>query len=181
MGPHLAVLVDHRCDDHRVSRVVARMYRRCAVDGLQCNPPHDARRSVTPSIPLSAVPAAATIRLTFPMPRNIGNGAHGHWATRNAQRVAYLKALDTLQACGKIPAPPKKPFDRVRVDSIMHLANQMDVDNALRRHKWILDFLKTRGYIVDDSPKHLEWVSFPEQHVKRDGNYRVELSITPIF
>ncbi len=62
----------------------------------------------------------------------------------------------------------------------MHLSNQMDVDNALRRHKWILDWLKTRGYVVDDSPKHLEWVSFPEQRVKRDGNYRVELTLTPL-
>ncbi len=134
----------------------------------------DVRSPKTPANP------AASLTLTFPMPRNIGNGSHGHWRARHAQRVAYFRALDMLQLLGKIPAPPTSPHGRVRVDSIMHLANQMDVDNALRRHKWILDWLKTRGYIADDSPKHLEWVSFPEQRVKRDGNYRVELSLTPL-
>ncbi len=114
------------------------------------------------------------------MPRNISNGSHGHWATRYGQRTAYLNELDMLQALGKLPAPPAIPFSRVRIDSVMHLGMPMDQDNAMRRHKWILDFLKTRGYIVDDSPKHLEWVSFPEQRVKRDGNYRVELSLTPL-
>lgn len=123
---------------------------------------------------------ARDVHLTFPMPLNIGNGSHGHWRTRHAQRIAYLKALDSLQLVGKIPPPPPRAYDCVRLDSIMHLANQMDVDNALRRHKWILDWLKTRGYIADDSPKHLVWVSFPEQRVKRDGNYRVELTLTPL-
>jgi hypothetical protein len=118
-----------------------------------------------------------TLRITVPMPLNIANGSHGHWAIRDKQRKAYLKALDTLQLVKQIPAPPEKPFARVRLDSIMHLARQMDPDNAARRHKWVLDWLRTRGYIVDDSPKCLEWVSFPEQHVKRDGNYRIELTL----
>jgi hypothetical protein len=59
----------------------------------------------------------------------------------------------------------------------MHLGAMMDHDNALRRHKWPLDWLKTRRYIVDDSPAHLNWKSFPEQRVKRDGNYRIDLTL----
>ena len=105
--------------------------------------------------PMTREERRRAITITVPMPRNIGNGSHGHWAVRNKQRVAYLKALDTLQAAGMIPAPPPKAFERVKLDSIMHLAAQMDVDNAMRRHKSVLDWLKTRGYIVDGSPKHL--------------------------
>jgi hypothetical protein len=123
-------------------------------------------------------PRTPTLTLTFPMPLNIGNGGHYHWRTRANQKAAYVKALDTLQGAGIIPPPPRKALDHVTVDSIMHLARQMDVDNAMRRHKWVMDWLKTRGYIVDDSPAHLTWVSFPEQHIKRDGNYRIELTLT---
>lgn len=121
-----------------------------------------------------------TLTFEFPMPRNIGNGGHYHWRTRHNQKLAYIKALDALQAVGKLPPPPKERIQRARVDSVMHLASQMDHDNALRRHKWVLDWLKTRGYIADDSPKHLEWVSFPEQRVKRNGNYRIALTLTPL-
>lgn len=122
---------------------------------------------------------APKLTLTFPMPLNIGNGSHGHWRTRHNQKQAYFRALDALQAAAQLPAPPPAPLERAKVDSVMHLARQMDVDNAMRRHKWILDWLKTRGYIVDDSPSHLEWISFPEQRVKRDGNHRVELTLIP--
>lgn len=135
---------------------------------------------MTPRKAQPSTRGSEVVTLTFPMPLNIGNGAHGHWRTRHNQRVAYLKALDMLQAAGKIPAPPPRAFDRVRLDSIMHLARQMDVDNALRRHKWCLDFLKTRGYIVDDSPKHVEWVSFPEQRVKVNGDYKIVLTLEPL-
>ena len=118
------------------------------------------------------------IRLTVPMPLNIGNGSHGHYMVRHKQKLAYWKALDTMQAAKLIPAPPATPLDRVTLDSVMHLGAMMDHDGSVRRHKWILDWLKTRQYIVDDSPKHLTWVSFPEQRVKRDGNYRVDLTLT---
>lgn len=125
---------------------------------------------------MSAAPRR-TLALRVPMPLNIGNGSHGHWATRDKQRKAYLKALDMLQAAQRIPPPPPEPFGRVKLDSVMHLASMMDHDNAVRRHKWALDWLRTRGYIVDDSPKCLEWVSFPEQRVKRTGEYSIELTL----
>jgi hypothetical protein len=56
----------------------------------------------------------------------------------------------------------------------------MDDGNAMNRHKWIEDWLTTRGYIVDDRKKNLEWEGFPEQIVKRDGNYSITLTLTPI-
>ena len=114
------------------------------------------------------------------MPRNIANGSHGHWRVREAQRKAYRAVLDMLQLTKQITPPPATPFARARIDSVMHLANQMDVDNALRRHKWVLDWLKTSGYITNDSPTCLEWVSFPEQRVKRDGNYRIDITLVEL-
>ena len=129
------------------------------------------------SIPLTALPASAALHITVPMPMNISNGSHSHHMVRHKQKLAYWKALDMMQAGELIPKPPRRPLDGITLDSVMHLARQMDVDNAMRRHKWVMDWLKTRGYIVDDSPKHLTWASFPEQHIRRDGNYRIELTL----
>ncbi len=62
----------------------------------------------------------------------------------------------------------------------MYLGGAMDDDNAMARHKPLLDWLKTRGYIADDRKKNIVWEGLPEQIVKRDGNYRIELTITPL-
>mgnify|MGYP001617675201 CR=1 FL=1 len=57
----------------------------------------------------------------------------------------------------------------------------MDDGNALHRcEKWPCDWLKTRGYIVDDRRSCLTWETLPAQVVKRDGNYRIELVLTPL-
>jgi hypothetical protein len=122
----------------------------------------------------------STLSITVPMPPNIANGSHGHWAVRDKQRKAYLKALDMWQLVKRIPPPPKQPLQRVSVDSVMHLSRAMDQDNAMRRHKWVMDWLTTRGYIADDGPKHLTWVSFPEQRVKMRDEYVIELQLTEL-
>ena len=77
-----------------------------------------------------------------------------------------------------IPSPPKLPFQKVQIRSVMQLGNHMDDDNAGNRNKWIWDWLKTRGYIANDSRRHLRQTGYPSQVVKRDGNYRVEVRLT---
>lgn len=42
------------------------------------------------------------------------------------------------------------------------------------------DWLKTRGYIVDDRRKCLTWAGFPEQVVARKHVYRLEITIHPL-
>ena len=116
--------------------------------------------------------------INVPMPLNIANGSHGHWATRKKQKDAYFRALDIYQAVGKIPKPPAKPFAMTRIAVVMYLANRMDADNTMRRCKWPLDWLKTRGYIKDDSPKHLDWADIPEQIIKRSGQYRIVFTLS---
>jgi hypothetical protein len=123
------------------------------------------------------VSTAKPLHVIVPMPPNIGNGSHGHWAVRDKQRKAYLKALDMWQAAKRIPPPPPEPLQRATIDSVMNLSRMMDQDNAMRRHKWVLDWLKTRGYIADDSPKVLTWVSFPEQRVKMHDEYTIEITL----
>ena len=62
----------------------------------------------------------------------------------------------------------------------MHLGAAMDDGNAMNRHKWLEDWLVTRGYLVDDRKSCLTWETFPTQIVKRDGKYRIELTLTPL-
>ncbi len=121
------------------------------------------------------------MKLTFPMPMNASNGSHGSWGARYSQKQRYWKECDVRQGAGLIPPPPAKPLSKASISSVMYLGGAMDDDNAMRRHKWVLDWLKTRGYIVDDRRKNLTWQSFPEQHVaRREGNYRIELTLTPL-
>jgi hypothetical protein len=116
--------------------------------------------------------------LDLPMPDNVAN-SRTHWRSRSKLKKKYRAQLDELQNAGLIPPPPKTPLPRVTVRSLMRLGNAMDDDNAIARHKPILDWLKTRGYIADDRRKCLRWESFPEQIVRRTGDYRIEITITP--
>ncbi len=139
------------------------------------------RDQITDAIAKAARPAEPEpLVITVPMPINISNGGHYHWRTTYKQKTAYINALDMRQIARLIPRPPAVPFPRARISAVMHLANRMDADNAMRRCKWPLDWLKTRGYIADDSPKVLDWAGFPEQVVKRDGDYRITFTLTPL-
>lgn len=122
--------------------------------------------------------AETRIILTAPMPDNINsNKGRTHWRARDRLRKEYFMRLDDLQGCGLI-RPPDRILRRVTIRSVMYLGNYMDDDNAVARHKPLLDWLKTRGYIVDDNRKYLRWEGFPEQIVRRNGEYRIELTIT---
>lgn len=119
--------------------------------------------------------------LTLPMPAPVTNRRTGNgWRTVYAEKLRYAKACDELQRAGLIPPPPRAPFARATIASVMHLGHAMDDDNAMVRHKVSIDWLKTRGYIADDRKKCLQWAGLPEQIVKRNGNYRLVLTLTPV-
>lgn len=122
------------------------------------------------------------MKLVFPMPPNLTNRRSGasHWAVRGKEKKNYLAQCDERQNAGLLPAPPKRPFLSATLSSVMHLGAAMDEDNALARHKWALDWLKTRGYIVDDRRKCVRWSGFPDQVIKRDGNYRIEITLEAV-
>jgi len=131
------------------------------------------------------------LRFVLPLPKNIANGSHGHWRARHREKLLYWADLDLALACNcnkgwrhvtdyRLPPPPYEPFAKASIRSRMYLGAAMDDSNAMRRHKWIEDWLKTRGYIKDDRRSCLKWEGFPEQVIRRDGNYRVEITLTNV-
>lgn len=121
--------------------------------------------------------------LTVPMPANLANVAarkSRHWRTTYREKLQYWMQLDDLQRIGVIPPPPQEAYALSSISSVMFLGGAMDDDNAMARHKPLLDWLKTRGYIQDDRKKNLVWEGLPQQIVKRDGNYRIMLTLSPI-
>lgn len=120
---------------------------------------------------------------TLPLPPNLtNNGGRNstHWRIHYRERKDYLAKLDVLLMMKKLPPVPPAPFPRVTVRSVMYLGGAMDDDNAMARHKVCLDFLKKRGYIVDDRRSCLRWEGLPEQIVKRNGDYKIILTVTPV-
>jgi hypothetical protein len=118
------------------------------------------------------------IRLTLPMPPNASNRAsgRGHWRTIHREKKQYMALCDALQSGGMIPPPPEVPFRLPLLSSTMHVGAKHDLDNAVSRHKSAIDWLATRGYIVND--RDLEWHAFPRQIIKRGAEYRLELVLT---
>jgi len=121
------------------------------------------------------MPDALTI--TFPMPPNLAN-ARMHWRVKHNAKVAYWEALDYLRMAKRIPAPPKKPLGPVRVASAMVLGNSMDHDNAIARHKWCVDWLVSRGYLINDTRKLVIWGGFPDQRISRKEPASITLTLT---
>lgn len=116
------------------------------------------------------------LELTFPMPVNLANARMG-WRQKNQHHDDWkLRAIVGERG---LRVRPKRPIERCRVSAILYLGRGvMDHDNSVARLKWCLDFLKERGVIVDDSPKHLTLTGIPEQ---RQGTpKRVVLTIEEV-
>lgn len=78
------------------------------------------------------------------------------------------------------PRPVACRWERARIRATYYLGARMDTGNAMNRAKWCEDWLVERGFIVGDKSDQLQWEGFPEQVVKRDGNYRIVLTLTPL-
>ena len=116
--------------------------------------------------------------LVVPLPPNLANGRM-HWRVTNARRREYFEAVDMLALIKRIPPPPPMPFPKVTIAITLYLGAFMDDDNALSRCKWPIDWLVRRDYIAGDARKHCR-LSIPNQKVKRNGVYAVELIVTPV-
>lgn len=124
-------------------------------------------------------PSGATaVEFRFPMPPHIGN-ARGHWRARHGKKQQFYSTCDLMQKLKLLPAPPRRPWGQVTASSVMHLGAMMDDDNALARHKYVLDWLKTRGYLADDRRTNIEWARLPEQIIGRKQKYEIVLTLTP--
>lgn len=116
----------------------------------------------------------------FPMPPNILNPKRaGHWRAVAAKKKQWFAQCDDLQRFGILPAPPTTPFTQATVAAVMRLGHAMDEENAFARaSKFPMDWLKTRGYIVNDSRQHVRWAGLPEQIVGRKQDYSVTITLT---
>jgi hypothetical protein len=120
------------------------------------------------------------LECSFPMPPRVTNRKSNSRWTGHSEKKSYAKQLDELQHIGLIPPPPREAWTKSSIASVMHLGAAMDDDNAMARHKPLLDWLKTRGYIVDDRKKNLVWEGLPTQVIRRarpGEHYRIVLTM----
>lgn len=137
-----------------------------------------------------------SIRMTLPLPpslTNSGKGRSRHWRALEKEKDAYWQRLDLVlymtgrlprgqsmpPAMFQVPSPPHDPIERAEASGVLYLWNPMDDGNALARLKWLEDWLVRRGYLRNDSRKHLRWAALPEQVIDR-ANPRVELTVRPL-
>lgn len=117
----------------------------------------------------------------FPMPDRVlyANG-RGHWAVKHKAKNA-LWAMCDLLVQGKVnPSPPKTPWEKAEIEASLVVPAVMDEGNCLNRLKALEDWLTTRGYVVDDSPKHLRWIALPTQRVSRKNTPEVVITLHPV-
>ena len=121
------------------------------------------------------------LTFTLPLPdRSFSPNGRSHWAVKHKKKNALWQMADLLVK-GKInPKPPKTPWQKARIEMRCVVAATNDVDNLLARTKIITDWLVTRGYIVDDKPKHLEWAGMPTQRVSRKNSPECEITLTRV-
>lgn len=123
--------------------------------------------------------SARQLTLTMPMPVNRGN-ARMHWRPTLRAKKHYFADCDQRQLIGMIPPPPPTPFGRCVLNATMVLGQAMDDDNAMARLKYALDWIRTRGYVRDDSRRVIQWAGFPRQIVDRTRIACVELRLTEL-
>ncbi len=116
------------------------------------------------------------LTLTLPLPPNMAN-ERVHWRVKHRARRGYIAMCDTRQQFSLIPAPPRAALSGIELRATLYCWATMDDDNALARIKWAADWLKTRGYIVDDKRPHCRF-TIPEQVIDRKDQ-RLVLTLTP--
>ena len=95
---------------------------------------------------------------------------------KHREKKAYWKRCDNLMYFPDFPlAPEDGPMEGVTISATWYVRNLMDEDNAVARLKWVLDWLKTRGYIVDDRTENVS-LAKPIQFIDRKDP-RLEIEI----
>jgi hypothetical protein len=87
-----------------------------------------------------------------------------HWAAR--KRADQVLGWEVVSALNRVPPIPKATGKR-RMTICRHGRKALDQDNLAGGCKGLIDFIKLRGLLVDDSPTHVELVF--TQQVTRTG------------
>jgi hypothetical protein len=116
----------------------------------------------------------------LPLPVNLGN-SRMHWAQKDKARRDYWHALDIGVLTKRLPRPPGRPYPRAVLDAEIHHTHDTDRDNREARLKYAIDWLTSRGYIVDDSDAHLERTGFVRAvPCRRVTERKLVLTLTPL-
>lgn len=129
-----------------------------------------------------AASVASAIEIRLPLPENLAN-SRLHWAAKDKKRAQYELAC-TVAAALQIAPRPGEPWAHARITMRFRVHNLLDMDNLMARAKWPCDWLRKRGYIASDAPKHLEWSGLPTQVInRRDPGVTVTLEevTTPVI
>lgn len=110
-------------------------------------------------------------KLVLPLPDNLAN-SRMHWRKKGSTKELYFLQCTAADN----PKRPRTPPAKVRITATVYTWNPMDADNLMARMKWPLDWMKKRGWITDDGPKHLEWAGIPAQAIDRK-NMRIEITL----
>ena len=105
----------------------------------------------------------------FPLPVNLAN-SRMHWRAKYAAKKSWMDRTDMLVLTKLIPSPPTEPWQKAVVTVHLAMGNTMDFDNMVARCKWAIDWLVTRGYLLNDNPKCLRWSAMPTQEIVRKPN-----------
>jgi hypothetical protein len=116
----------------------------------------------------------------LPLPINIGN-SRTHWAAKFKAKKDYWTLCDLMLMAKRLPARPAQPYPRARMTAAIHHTQPTDADNREARLKWALDWLKTRGYIVDDSDAHLDRTELCRAvPCRKNTDRKLVLTLTPV-
>lgn len=109
------------------------------------------------------------MEFVFPLPVNLAN-SRLHWRTKHAAKKTWMSRVDLLVSAKLIPSPPSEPWHKAILTVHIATGNTMDADNMVSRCKWAIDWLVTRGYLLNDDPKCLRWSGMPTQEIVRKPN-----------
>jgi hypothetical protein len=98
---------------------------------------------------MRAVRRITDLVFELPLPDNVANGRM-HWRAKFNRKMEYYESLDLLISMRLVPRRPKRSITKPVAEIEMRTVRAMDHDNAHARLKWVLDWLQTRGYIVND-------------------------------
>lgn len=95
-----------------------------------------------------------------------------HWAA--IKRAETVLEWEVVSALNRIPKIPNATGKR-RLTICRHGRNALDQDNLAGGCKGLVDFIKLRGLLVDDRPRHAELVF--TQQVTRKGPTGMTITI----
>jgi Holliday junction resolvase RusA-like endonuclease len=100
--------------------------------------------------------------------------ASKHWGYRKNEKLKFNKYLDSLNINF-----PSKDIDLEQRTYTMSVKNftRMDNDNVIMICKFVNDYLKTNGYIKDDSRKYFREVSIHTCEKQKEDDRRCSITI----